>query len=166
MYLPTPWDFTARSHLRQKQGALLLTMMLRTLHRRGTRRGGGEPTSTRGRRRLHMTCPRLLLGRVRKTCGRLLQVHDLWWTPQVNMSTLLTLVGCEEHSLPAPRPAGPCPELCFELPPPPADVVTNHPTRASQWRACRIVGFIIWGPSPVRTNSCTLAVETVPYGYL
>ena len=36
-------------------------------------------------------------------------------------------VAVQEPSLPPPSPAGPCPERCFEPPPPLAGEVTNHP---------------------------------------
>ena len=132
MHLRPLQDFAARCHLHQQQCALLLTMMFRRPHLCGTRRGDGTrsgPTTTRGRRRLRMTCPRLL-GWQGLTYEDNVQVHDPWRTPRAQhvhaYHSWQLGPRSEEPSLPSPRPAGPCPGRCMEPPPPLAEEVTNH----------------------------------------
>ena len=118
---------------------------------------GSGPTTTRGRRRLHTTCRRLLLGRVRQT--RTTCRYTIRGGHQgPNMVTLLILDSwvlmmksrlCHLRDLRAH-----CPERCFELPPPPAEELTipslsslppppsslpshTKPHLASQWREYR-----------------------------
>ena len=109
------WDFIARCHQCHNQGALLPTMMLGTLHLRGTGRGGTQvgPTTTWAAQASHDS-----LAGVGK-CGQLAGTRSVADTKRPSCPRSWQLgVGGEEPPLPPPRLASPCPERGCEPPPP------------------------------------------------
>ena len=120
----------------------------------------GGPTATRGQRRLHVTWPRQLRGRVLTlwtTGTRSLGAHH---EPNVftQAHSWQPAVGDEKPILASKSQRVPDP-------PPPTEV--THHFRSSQWRWYRVFGFLIWRlftssdqfPVPLQLRQCSSGIS-------
>ena len=146
----------AHCHPCPTRSTLILTMLLRTLHLRVTRRGAGKLGGA-GFTRRTVACS---FGSVRKmwtTCRytvrgghkRAQHVHASHFGQPG--------VGNEEPSLPPLRRAGPCLELCFESP---LSITSRRGANHPPWlhSGGRAASSAPW--APVRNNSYPFPVET------
>ena len=130
-----PLGYYSLHHLHQRVSALFLTMMPRAPHLRVPRRGAGTkcwPPPMRGQRKPRMhRCQLHHRAREKWTIYRHMTNGRLQGLAKVTLQQ----AGNGEPSLPPPRPAGPCLELCCEPPSPPAEEMTPRQCRVVRWHA-------------------------------